>query len=40
MKSKILFTLLLIGIAISVFLTYDRTIVRHDFQTVDSSTEE
>lgn len=37
MKTKILFALLFISIAISIFLTYDRTIVRHDFETFDSS---
>ncbi|MEK7145064.1 MAG: hypothetical protein AAB794_04405 [Patescibacteria group bacterium] len=37
MKTKVLFTLLFIAIAISIYLTYDRTIVRHDFETFDSS---
>ena len=39
MKSKILFTLLFIAIAISVYLTYDRTIVRNDFETFSSEEE-
>lgn len=39
MKTKVLFTLLFIAIAISIYLTYDRTIVRHDFETFDSSLE-
>ena len=38
MKSKILLALLFIAIAVSVYLTYNRTIVRHDFETFDSST--
>jgi|GEM_PF-3633020 len=37
MKSKILLALLFIAIAVSVYLTYNRTIVRHDFETFDSS---
>ena len=32
MKSKILFTVLFVAIVISIYLTYDRTIVRHDFE--------
>lgn len=39
MKSKILFALLFIAIAVSVYLTYDRTIVRNDFETVSSEEE-
>lgn len=39
MKSKILFTLLFIAIAVSVYLTYDRTIVRNDFETFSSEEE-
>jgi len=39
MKSKVLFTLLFIAIAASVYLTYDRTIVRNDFETVSSEEE-
>ena len=39
MKSKILFALLFIAVAISVYLTYNRTIVRHNFETFDSSVE-
>ncbi|MCR4264101.1 MAG: hypothetical protein NUV98_05300 [Candidatus Roizmanbacteria bacterium] len=31
MKTKILFALLFIAVAVSVYLTYDRTIVRQDF---------
>lgn len=37
MKSKILFTFLFIAIAISIYLTYDRTIVRQDFEVYDES---
>ncbi len=37
MKSKILLILLCIAIAVSVYLIYDRTIVRHDFTTFDST---
>lgn len=37
MKSKILLFLLVIAVAVSVYLTYDRTIVRHDFETFDST---
>lgn len=37
MKSKVLLALLFIAIAISVYLTYDRTVVRHDFETFDSA---
>lgn len=36
MKSKILFILLLIAVAISVYLTYDRAIVRNDFEIFNS----
>lgn len=36
MKSKILLILLVIAIAVSVYLTYDRTIVRNDFETFSS----
>lgn len=36
-KSKILFALLFIAVAVSVYLTYDRAIVRQDFEIVDSS---
>jgi hypothetical protein len=36
MKSKILFALLFIAIAISAYLTYDRTIVRNDFEIFNS----
>ncbi len=39
MKTKVLFALLFIAIAISIYLTYDRTIVRQDFETFDSSIE-
>lgn len=39
MKTKILFALLFVAVAVSVYLTYDRTIVRHDFETFDSSIE-
>jgi len=39
MKSKILFTLLFIAIAISIYFTYDRTIVRQDFETFESKSE-
>ena len=39
MKSKILFALLFIAIAISIYLTYDRTIVRQDFETFESESE-
>jgi len=39
MKSKVLFTLLFIAIAVSVYLTYDRTIVRNDFETTSSEEE-
>ena len=35
-KSRILFALLLVAVAISVYLTYDRTIVRQDFEILDS----
>ena len=37
MRSKVLFAFLFIAIAVSVYLTYDRTIVRHAFETFDSS---
>ena len=37
MKSKILFFLLFIAVAVSVYLTYDRTIVRQDFEVYDES---
>lgn len=36
MKSRILLILLVIAIAVSVYLTYDRTIVRNDFETFSS----
>ena len=39
MKTKVLFTLLFVAVAISIYLTYERTIVRHDFETFDSSIE-
>lgn len=39
MKSKILLILLVIAIAVSVYLTYDRTIVRNDFETFSSEEE-
>lgn len=38
-KSKILFALLFIAIVISIYLTYDRTIVRQDFEIIDSAAE-
>jgi len=37
MKEKILFTVLFTAVAISIYLTYNRTIVRHAFATFDSS---
>lgn len=37
MKSKILYLLLFVAIAISIYLTYDRTIVRKDFEIFNSS---
>lgn len=37
MKSKILLTLVFVAIAVSIYLTYDRTIVRQDFEIFDSS---
>ncbi|TSC64540.1 MAG: hypothetical protein G01um101491_254 [Parcubacteria group bacterium Gr01-1014_91] len=37
MKSKILFTILFIAVAISIYLTYDRAVVRQDFEAFDSS---
>lgn len=40
MKSKILYFLLFVAVAISVYLTYDRTIVRQDFEIVQSEDEE
>lgn len=36
MKSKILFVILFVAIAVSVYLTYDRTIVRNDFEVFGS----
>lgn len=37
MKTKVLLTILFIATAVSVYLTYDRTIVRNDFEIFDSS---
>lgn len=37
MKSKILLLLLFIAVVVSVYLTYDRTIVRQDFEIFDDS---
>lgn len=39
MKSKILYLILFVAVAISVYLTYDRTIVRNDFETFESEPE-
>lgn len=36
MKSKIFYALLFAAVAISVYLTYDRTIVRQDFEILSS----
>lgn len=36
MKTRILFILLAIAIVISLYLTYERTIVRHDFEITNS----
>ena len=35
-KSKILFSALLLAILASIYLSYDRTIVRRDFETTQS----
>lgn len=40
MKTKILLILLFIAVAVSLYLTYDRTIVRQDFEIVQSEDEE
>ncbi len=39
MKTKILFILLAIAVAISLYLTYERTIIRQNFEIVDFSEE-
>jgi hypothetical protein len=39
MKTKILSILFFAAVAVSVYLTYDRVIVRQDFETFDSSLE-
>jgi hypothetical protein len=36
MKTKVLFVVLFVSIAVSVYLTYDRTIVRNDFEVFGS----
>ncbi|MGE5540914.1 MAG: hypothetical protein ACM3TU_01365 [Bacillota bacterium] len=36
MKSKILFLLLAIVVGVSIYLTYERTIIRKDFETYNS----
>jgi len=36
MKTKVLFAILFVSIAISVYLTYDRIIVRNDFKVFGS----
>lgn len=39
-RSKILLALLFIAVAVSIYLTYDRAIVRNDFDAFDSEAQE
>lgn len=39
MKTKILYLILFIAVVVSIYFTYERTIVYHNFQTIESESD-